>query len=48
MKQAIELNGGKYHPGPTGHSPASAEYKFRDPYGIIFDISTRGWDGAKS
>jgi hypothetical protein len=47
MKQAIESNGGKYHPGPTGHSPASAEHKFRDPCGIIFDISTHGWDGAE-
>lgn len=46
MKQTIETHGGKYHPGPTGHSPASAEYKFRDPNGIVFDISTRGWDGA--
>jgi catechol 2,3-dioxygenase-like lactoylglutathione lyase family enzyme len=47
MKQAIEANGGSYHPGPTGHSPANAEHKFRDPYGIIFDISTYGWDGAE-
>jgi catechol 2,3-dioxygenase-like lactoylglutathione lyase family enzyme len=47
MKQAIEINGGKYHAGPTGHAPASAEHKFRDPYGIVFDISTHGWDGAK-
>jgi catechol 2,3-dioxygenase-like lactoylglutathione lyase family enzyme len=46
-KHAIEAHGGKYHPGPTGHAPASAEYKFRDPNGIVFDISTQGWDGAK-
>jgi len=46
-KQAIETNGGKYHPGPTAHLPANAEHKFRDPYGIVFDISTHGWDGAK-
>ena len=46
-KQRIEASGGKYHPGPTGHRPASAEYKFRDPDGIVFDISTHGWDGAK-
>ena len=31
MKQVIEAQGGKYHPGPTGHAPAGAEYKFRDP-----------------
>jgi catechol 2,3-dioxygenase-like lactoylglutathione lyase family enzyme len=47
MKQAIETNGGKYHPGPTAHVPENAEHKFRDPYGIVFDISTHGWDGAK-
>ena len=46
MKQAIEAHGGKYHPGPTGHAPANAEHKFRDPNGIVFDISTHGWDGA--
>jgi methylmalonyl-CoA/ethylmalonyl-CoA epimerase len=47
MKQAIEAHGGSYHPGPTGHTPANAEHKFRDPDGIVFDISTHGWDGAK-
>ena len=48
MKQRIEAHGGKYHPGPSGHLPANAEHKFRDPYGIVFDISTHGWDGARS
>jgi methylmalonyl-CoA/ethylmalonyl-CoA epimerase len=47
MKQAIENNGGKSHLGPTAHVPANAEHKFRDPYGIVFDISTHGWDGAQ-
>ncbi len=47
VKQAIEAHGGKYHPGPIGHSPANAEHKFRDPYGILFDISSHGWDGAE-
>ncbi|HXV80818.1 MAG TPA: VOC family protein [Candidatus Binatia bacterium] len=47
MKERIEANGGKHHPGPTGHTPANAEHKFRDPDGIVFDISTHGWDGAK-
>lgn len=47
-KQQIEALGGKPHPGPTGHTPANAEHKFRDPYGIVFDISTHGWDGAKT
>jgi methylmalonyl-CoA/ethylmalonyl-CoA epimerase len=47
MKQVIESKGGRYHPGPSAHTPANAEYKFRDPDGIVFDISTHGWDGAK-
>jgi len=47
MTQDIEAHGGKFHQGPTGHAPANAEYKFRDPNGIVFDISAHGWDGAK-
>ena len=47
MTRAIETNGGKVHPGPTAHVPENAEHKFRDTYGIVFDISTHGWDGAK-
>ena len=46
--KAVEANGGTYHPGPTGAGkPQNAEVKFRDPNGMIFDISTHGWDGAK-
>jgi catechol 2,3-dioxygenase-like lactoylglutathione lyase family enzyme len=47
MIEGIEAYGGKFHQGPTGHAPANAEYKFRDPNGIVFDISAHGWDGAK-
>jgi len=44
----VESHGGKYHPGPTGAgAPQNAEVKFRDPDGVVFDISTHGWDGAK-
>ena len=44
----VENNGGKPHPGPTGAgAPQNAEVKFRDPDGVVFDISTHGWDGAK-
>jgi catechol 2,3-dioxygenase-like lactoylglutathione lyase family enzyme len=46
-KGEIESHGGKFHPGPSGTPPANAEHKFRDPNGIVFDISTHGWDGAK-
>ncbi|MGZ3284733.1 MAG: VOC family protein [Xanthobacteraceae bacterium] len=46
-KQEIEANGGEFHPGPSATPPANAEHKFRDPNGLVFDISTHGWDGAK-
>jgi hypothetical protein len=45
VKRAIEPHGGKYHSGPIAHAPESAEHKSRDAYGIVFDISTHGWDG---
>jgi methylmalonyl-CoA/ethylmalonyl-CoA epimerase len=47
VTRAIEANGGRNHLGPTAHVPENAEHKFRDPNGIVFDISTHGWDGAK-
>lgn len=44
----VENHGGKHHRGPTGAgAPQNAEVKFRDPDGVVFDISTHGWDGAK-
>ena len=46
-RRAIEENGGTFHPGPTAHNPENAEHKFRDPYGIVFDISTLAWPGTK-
>ena len=45
--QLVEENGGRHHPGPSGHDPENAERKYRDPNGVVFDISTAGWDGAK-
>ena len=46
--KAVEANGGTYHPGPKGAGkPQNAEVKFRDPNGMVFDISIDGWDGAK-
>jgi catechol 2,3-dioxygenase-like lactoylglutathione lyase family enzyme len=44
--KAVEDHGGKFHPGPED-APQNAEVKFRDPNGIVFDISAHGWDGAK-
>jgi NAD(P)-dependent dehydrogenase (short-subunit alcohol dehydrogenase family) len=31
----------------TAHVPENAEHKFRDPYGIVFDISAHGRDWAQ-
>ena len=42
---SVEKHGGQHHPGPS--DTKNAEVKFRDPDGIVFDISTPGWDGAK-
>src|SRR5947208_14341548 len=39
MKQSFEAHGGKYHPGPSGHLPAIAAHKSRDPYGMVSYIS---------
>jgi methylmalonyl-CoA/ethylmalonyl-CoA epimerase len=43
----IEKNGGKYHAMEGAAPVENAERKFRDPNGVVFDISTHGWDGAK-
>ncbi len=42
----VEENGGRYMqaaPGPPGRN---AEQKFRDPNGVVFDISQHGWLGT--
>jgi catechol 2,3-dioxygenase-like lactoylglutathione lyase family enzyme len=46
-RKAIEDAGGRYY---MGEVPVKAnmfyEVKFRDPLGLIFDISAHGWGGA--
>lgn len=48
QRSAIEARGGKFFMD-LPHDKASLYYemKFRDPNGIIFDISQSGWVGAK-
>jgi methylmalonyl-CoA/ethylmalonyl-CoA epimerase len=48
QRSAIEARGGKFFMD-LPHDKASLYYemKFRDPNGIIFDISQGGWVGAK-
>jgi methylmalonyl-CoA/ethylmalonyl-CoA epimerase len=48
QEQAIEQNGGKFFLDlPHAKDTLYYEKKFRDPNGIIFDISANGWVGAK-
>lgn len=48
QRAAIEKNGGTFFMDlPTEKESLYYEMKFRDPNGIIFDISQHGWVGAK-
>lgn len=47
LTERIKNNGGQYmgiSPGPQG---INAEHKFRDPSGVVFDVSEHGWVGTK-
>jgi len=44
---AIERNGGRFHRELAGGGGVDFERKFRDPNGVVFDISHKGWIGAK-
>ena len=47
IARRIESNGGHYmglSPGPPGRN---AEHKYRDPDGVVFDVSEHGWVGTK-
>ena len=43
----IETNGGHFHRELKGGGGVDFERKFRDPNGIVFDISHKGWVGSK-
>lgn len=43
----IERNGGRFHRELKGGGGVDFERKFRDPNGVVFDISHKGWVGAK-
>jgi len=48
QESAIEQHGGKFFLDlPHAKDTLYYEKKFRDPNGIIFDISANGWVGAK-
>jgi len=45
-QQRIEANGGKFFFDLGGERHGNFESKFKDPDGVIFDISKRGWQGT--
>ena len=48
MSAHIEQNGGRFHRELKGGGGVDFERKFRDPNGVVFDISHKGWVGAKT
>ena len=47
--ERITKAGGKFHAMEDATAPIeNAEHKYRDPYGVVIDVSTRGWHGAKA
>ncbi len=45
MSARIKANGGRFHRELKGGGGVDFERKFRDPNGVVFDISHHGWVG---
>ena len=45
MSKKIEAHGGRFHRELKGGGGVDFERKFRDPDGVVFDISHKGWAG---
>lgn len=45
MSEKIKANGGRFHRELKGGGGVDFERKFRDPDGVVFDISHKGWVG---
>jgi lactoylglutathione lyase len=43
----VKANGGRFHRELKGGSGVDFERKFRDPNGVVFDISHKGWVGIE-
>lgn len=43
----VQQNGGRFHRELKGGGGVDFERKFRDPNGVVFDISHKGWVGIK-
>lgn len=48
MSKKIEANGGRFHRELKGGGGVDFERKFRDPDGVVFDISHKGWVGIEA
>ena len=48
MSEKIKANGGSFHRELKGGGGVDFERKFRDPDGVVFDISHKGWVGIES
>ena len=46
-RKAIEAAGGKHWMGEPSDDGGFYEVKFRDPDGLVVDITQNGWTGAK-
>ena len=46
MEKAIEAAGGSFFFELAGSEPANAERKYKDPDGVVFDLSAHGWIGT--
>ncbi len=48
VSELIKKNGGKFHRELAGGGGVDFERKFRDPDGVVFDISHKSWVGAET
>jgi len=48
MSKKIEDHGGRFHRELKGGGGVDFERKFRDPDGVVFDISHKGWVGIET
>lgn len=47
--ERVEQAGGTFHSMEDAEAPIeNAEHKYRDPFGVVIDVSTRGWHGART
>jgi predicted enzyme related to lactoylglutathione lyase len=45
--ERVKQNGGRFHRELKGGGGVDFERKFRDPNGVVFDLSHKGWVGIE-